>query len=380
MPLAFGIPYKELNGVPTTSEMKMPAVASMIAGGRSDYAYLIRWTDLQAPAALNELLRSGRLVKAAMAPFKIRVLDADRSFEAGTLLIPVQLQSVGAVELYTQLEALVKRYGISCQSVQTGLSAAGSDLGSSRFVTLSRPSVALIAGAGVNATDAGEIWHLMDQRMDLRLTLLEPSQFNRVDLSKYNTLLMVGGSYSDLNKEKLKSWVQAGGNLVLTEEAINWAQQQGISDVKLKKVKSGVDSTKWLPYGNREQIDGAQQMRGAIVEAKYDPTHPLSFGYTQPTVSLFKANKVYLERSRNPFATPFVYTTNPLQSGWMSVENLEATQGAAAVVVSALGQGRVINIADNPNLRAYWLGGAKLYLNAVFFGKLIDSGSARTEE
>jgi len=380
MPLAFGIPYKELNGLPTTSEMKMPAVASMIAGGRSDYAYLIRWTDLQAPAALNELLRSGRLVKAAMAPFKIRVLDADRSFEAGTLLIPVQLQSVGAVELYTQLEALVKRYGISCQSVQTGLSAAGSDLGSSRFVTLSRPSVALIAGAGVNATDAGEIWHLMDQRMDLRLTLLEPSQFNRVDLSKYNTLLMVGGSYSDLNKEKLKSWVQAGGNLVLTEEAINWAQQQGISDVKLKKVKSGVDSTKWLPYGNREQIDGAQQMRGAIVEAKYDPTHPLSFGYTQPTVSLFKANKVYLERSRNPFATPFVYTSNPLQSGWMSVENLEVTQGAAAVVVSALGQGRVINIADNPNLRAYWLGGAKLYLNAVFFGKLIDSGSARTEE
>jgi hypothetical protein len=232
----------------------------------------------------------------------------------------------------------------------------------------------------VNATDAGEIWHLMDQRMDLRLTLLEPSQFNRVDLSKYNTLLMVGGSYSDLNKEKLKSWVQAGGNLVLTEEAINWAQQQGISDVKLKKVKSGVDSTKWLPYGNREQIDGAQQMRGAIVEAKYDPTHPLSFGYTQPTVSLFKANKVYLERSRNPFATPFVYTSNPLQSGWMSVENLEVTQGAAAVVVSALGQGRVINIADNPNLRAYWLGGAKLYLNAVFFGKLIDSGSARTEE
>ena len=216
--------------------------------------------------------------------------------------------------------------------------------------------------------------------MDLRLTLLEPSQFNRVDLSKYNTLLMVGGSYSDLNKEKLKSWVQAGGNLVLTEEAINWAQQQGISDVKLKKVKSGVDSAKWLPYGNREQIDGAQQMRGAIVEAKYDPTHPLSFGYTQPTVSLFKANKVYLERSRNPFATPFVYTSNPLQSGWMSVENLEVTQGAAAVVVSALGQGRVINIADNPNLRAYWLGGAKLYLNAVFFGKLIDSGSARTEE
>jgi hypothetical protein len=64
----------------------------------------------------------------------------------------------------------------------------------------------------------------------------------------------------------------------------------------------------------------------------------------------------------------------------MSAENLEATKGAAAVVVNALGQGRVVNIADNPNLRAYWLGGAKLYMNAIFFGKLIDSSSARTEE
>lgn len=380
MPLAFGIPYKELSSAPASSEMKWPTKPAAVEGGRSDYAYMIRWTDLQAPAALNELLRTGRLVKAAMAPFKFRVADADRSFEAGTLLIPVQLQSVSSAELYGQLEALVKRYGITCQSVQTGLSAAGSDLGSSRFVTLNRPSLALIAGAGVNATDAGEVWHLMDQRMDVRLTLLEPSQFNRVDIGKYNTLLMVGGSYADLNKDKLKSWVQSGGTLVLTDEAIVWAQQQGIADVKLKRVKSGVDSSKWLSYGNRDQIDGAQQMRGAIVEAKYDATHPLSFGYTQPTVSLFKANKVYLERSRNPFGTPFLYSANPLQSGWMSVENLEATQGSAAVVVSSLGQGRVINIADNPNLRAYWLGGSKLYLNAVFFGKLIDLGSARTEE
>ena len=380
MPLAFGIPYAELSVVPTTNEMKMPVLPGLIEGGRSDYGYLIRWTDLQAPAALNELLQSGHLVKAAVAPFKIRVQDSDRSYEAGTLLIPVQLQSTASVDLYDRLNALVKKYGISCQAVQTGLSLSGSDLGSSRFVTLNRPSVALIAGPGVNATDAGEVWHLMDQRMDFRLTLLEPSQFNRVDVSKYNTILMVGGSYSDLNKDKLRSWVQSGGTLVLTEEAINWAQQQGISEVKLKRAKSGIDSSKWLSYGKRDQLDGAQQMRGAIVEATYDATHPMAFGYTQPTVSLFKANKVYLDRSRNPFATPFVYTPTPLQSGWMSAENLEATKGAAAVVVNALGQGRVINIADNPNLRAYWLGGAKLYMNAIFFGKLIDSGSARTEE
>jgi hypothetical protein len=36
-------------------------------------------------------------------------------------------------------------------------------------------------------------------------------------------------------------------------------------------------------------------------------------------------------------------------------------KNSAAVVVNTVGNGRVINIADNPNFRAFWLGGSKLY-------------------
>jgi hypothetical protein len=92
---------------------------------------------------------------------------------------------------------------------------------------------------------------------------------------------------------------------------------------------------------------------------------------------LFKANRIFLEKSKNPYATPFVYGKQPLQSGWMSRENKDAVAGTAAVTVSQLGNGRVINIADNPNFRAYWLGGTKLFLNAIFFGSIIDPASAR---
>ena len=64
----------------------------------------------------------------------------------------------------------------------------------------------------------------------------------------------------------------------------------------------------------------------------------------------------------------------------MSKENREAASGSAAVTVSSLGSGRVINIADNPNFRAYWLGGSKLFLNALFFGQVIDLGGGRNWE
>jgi hypothetical protein len=191
---------------------------------------------------------------------------------------------------------------------------------------------------------------------------------------------MVGGNYNELNKDKLKAWVQAGGVLIVTEEAVTWASQNGISEVKFKKPKSPVDSLQRLTYTDREQIDGAQQIYGAIFGAEVDLTNPLAYGYNQKTVSLFKANKVFMEKSKNPYATPFYYAGKSLQSGWVSQQNYEAIKNSAAVVVNTVGNGRVINIADNPNFRAFWLGGTKLFMNAIFFGRIIDAASGRTED
>ena len=121
-------------------------------------------------------------------------------------------------------------------------------------------------------------------------------------------------------------------------------------------------------------------MSGAIFKAEVDLTHPLAYGYTSPEVSLFKANKVFLEKSKNQYASPFYYREAPLQSGWLSRENYETIKNSAAVIVQASGTGRIISIADNPNLRAFWLGGSKLMMNAIFFGRIIDAASARAEE
>jgi hypothetical protein len=250
-------------------------------------------------------------------------------------------------------------------------------MGSRKLVALTKPTIAMLAGAGVNATDAGEVWHLLDQRMNIPATHLEPAIFNRVDLNKYNTLVMVGGSYAELNKEKLKTWLSNGGTLILLEEAVQWASQNGINSVTLKKIKTGVDSTKRIAYGEEEQIDGAQQMSGAIFSADVDPTHPLAYGYTEKTISFFKSNKVFMEKSKNPFATPFYYKESPLQSGWISKENSDAMKNTAAVIVNTVGTGRIINIDNNPNFRAFWLGGTRLMMNAIFFGKIIDAASGR---
>ena len=380
MPLAFGLPSAELGVGQYNSnllgEQYTPAKRSMPALAKSNYAYLLEWSELYAPAALYELQNSGVLAKVATNTFELPLNGGTKKFGYGTITIPVHLQTVTADKLYETLNSIQQKYGLSFHSLTSGSAMSGSDLGSNRFVTVTKPNIAMVTGTGVSALDAGEFWHLMDQRFNIPVTHLEPSMLNRGDLSKYNTIVLVSGSYNELNKDKLRTWIQGGGNLIVMEEAVQWAAQSGLSSVTFKRAKGAVDSTGFHPYTDRDQIEGAQAMRGAIFRAETDLTHPLAYGYTQPHVSLFKANRVYMERSKNPFASPFVYRSNPLQSGWLSKQNYDAVKNSAAVIVNGLGSGKVISIADNPNFRAFWLGGSKLMMNAIFFGRIIDTGSS----
>jgi len=326
------------------------------------------------------LQSAGLIVKVSTRSFEIAINNSNKAFDYGTLLIPIQGQSQSAESINRLLNDVVSRNKLKAFPLQTGASSAGVDIGSAKFVVLTKPTIAMITGNGVNALDAGEVWHLLDQRMNIPSTHLEITSFNRTEIDKYNTIILVSGNYGELNKEKLKSWVQAGGTLIITEDAVTWAAQSGISDVKFKKAKPPVDSLQKKRYIDREQIDGAQRVTGAIFGAEADLTHPLTYGYSQSTISLFKANSVFMEKSKNPYATPFYYGANPMQSGWVSKENKDAIKNSAAVIVNTVGGGRVINIADNPNFRAFWLGGTKLFMNAIFFGRTIDAASGRAEE
>jgi hypothetical protein len=383
MPLAFGLPYAELDAAKSGSAQrgdritKGEAPKGKVVGGNSNYAYLFPWDGFYAPRALYELQEAGILAKVSTTNFEIETSNGPRKFRYGTIIVPVGLQSISSQQLAGIMQSLAERNGLEITAVSTGNVISGSDLGSSRMAPVSKPVIAMLTGTGVSATDAGEIWHLLDQRFNIPATHLEISMFNRIDLNKYNTIIMPPGNYGELNKDKLKNWVQGGGTLILTEEAVQWAATNGLTNVSFKKGKE--DTLKSGAYAEREFRDGAQRMAGAIFRADADLSHPLAYGYQYPKVDLFKSNGVFPEKNKNPYATPFVYSNKPLQSGFITRENYELLKNSGAVLVNASGSGRIISIADNPVFRAYWLGGAKLFLNAIFFGRNIDAAAARNE-
>ncbi|MEX2235711.1 MAG: zinc carboxypeptidase, partial [Cyclobacteriaceae bacterium] len=304
-----------------------------------------------------------------------------KKFESGTIMIPLSGQDKAPQQIDFLINEIIQKDGLDVFAFHTGLDYTGVSLGSNSFRPLKKPEIALLVGDGVTANDAGEIWHLLDARFQIPVTMLPLNVFNSVDINKYNTIIFpqgVYGSITDTAKDKLKTWIQNGGIAIGLENAINWFQVSGLGKFEMKKAeeKPAANEPARL-YADIEEYRGAQATTGAIFETTVDLTHPLLYGYYQRNIPLFKGNNLYMEKSKNAYANPIVFTDNPLQSGYISNENYAKIRGASVAGVSVMGNGRVIGFTENLAFRAFWFGTNKLLMNAIFYGPLIDVGSAR---
>ncbi len=110
-----------------------------------------------------------------------------------------------------------------------------------------------------------------------------------------------------------------------------------------------------------------------LFEVALDLTHPLSFGYRNEKIPVYKNNTVWLQPSKNSYATVAKYTEDAHIDGFISQENYEHNLiPSASLITSKKGRGRVVLFADNPNFRGSWYGTNRLFLNALFLGNLIQ--------
>lgn len=391
---AFGLPYAELKTpfakgkLITEVKVKTPANVE-----KSNYAYLIDWTDYYAPKALYHLVNEGAIVQTSFKPFSTTIDGKERNFGYGTLVIPVQQQKISADSLFALLKKVSKAAMIDVLSVNTGYNLSGIDLGSNNVRTVKKPEALIIVGAGINAYEVGEVWHLLDQRIGMPITKLELANLGRVNLSKYTTIVMVGsgfggGGYNGIDegtKNRLKSWLASGGTLITFKGATEWAIKQGLTKEKLKEEKKDEKDKKEpkiarIDFDKAAPTEGAKGINGAIFEIDLDITHPIGFGYTNRKVSVYRNGVTMLEPSTNPYNTIGQYTANPRISGYISKDNLKKLANSAAILVSGEGAGRIVLFADNPNFRGTWYGTNKLFLNALFLGSLISVPNVEGEE
>ena len=343
----------------------------------SNYAYVMDWDDYNSPAALNHLQKNGIITYSAFKPFTIKVngTNSSKKFNYGSVLIPVSKQNISSKKLFDIIIEMQNKFEIPVYNSESGYSLKGIDLGSNNFRINKPVKVALLIGEGVNSYEAGEVWHLLDTRIGLPLTKLKLSQFSGISLKKYTTLIMVSGSYNQLGKDevkKIKKWVEEGNTLITIAGGSSWAISKKLINESL--VESKKDST----YSRKNYVDarefiGRERIGGVILKADIDLTHPIAFGYSDNSIPVYKNNNVFINKTKNDYSSVATYSKDFHIDGYISESNKkDFIPGAASLIISRVGSGRVVVFADNPNFRGTWYGTNKLFLNAIFLGNNIS--------
>ncbi len=366
-PLSFNVDYSEMR---STANAGAEIAALEPLNGKvvaeSNYAYLFEWHEYYTPKALNKILNKGLRAKVAKSPFTLE----GKNYDYGTIMIPVQNQSLDSSELYAFLMKVAANSKINIEGVSTGLTR-GIDLGSNDFDPVKKQEVAIIVGRGIRSYDAGEIWHLLDTRYDMKITKIDTEYLNRADLSRYTDIIVPSTSGSVLGKgaaDQLGEWVKRGGTLIAYRSAANWLDKNELLDLSFRK---DTLKAKNVSFGERGDFLGAQVTGGAIFEAIQDRSHPVNYGYKNNRISLFRNSNIYLEPDEDSYNNPIQYTNAPLQSGYISEENAQLIKNSVPFKAKRMGKGRIILFTDNTNFRAFWYGTNKLLMNAVFFGHIM---------
>ncbi|MGD8678880.1 MAG: M14 family zinc carboxypeptidase [Lysobacterales bacterium] len=376
LPLAYDLPFATVDRMPD-SETPIDS-SSGLPPTRDAKAWAVPWNQLAAPAWLQRLLDAGVKVRAADKPFTAQSTNGLGHFRAGTLVVQAGIQTPAGLDDALSILTEAAMAGLDVRSLPGTLTASGPDLGSPHFSIVEPIRPVIVGGRGTSPYDVGEQWFLLDQRLGLSTPVVDAWRLKELDLGAYTHLLMADGDYQTLDaaaRTAVTAWVRAGGILVTTAGGAIWAEGLCFTDrpcdaPPADSTESGPVASR--PYGDYANDRAQQVIGGAIVSGVLDLTHPLAFGYEDPELPLFRRGTVELTPSDNAYATPVRYGPEPLMAGFIGGQRLEAIRGKPAVIAERQGDGLVVRFANTPVFRGFWRGTEKLFINALYFGQVVE--------
>ena len=341
---------------------------------QSEYAYIINSVDYNIPAVINSLVNNDILVSTAFKPFTINTSSGLVPFDYGSLVIPVSLQKISPKELFNKLKNIQNKFQVNIYSAPSGLSSGGIDLGSRYVSPVKKQKAMMLVGTGVRSYEAGEVWHLLDQRVGMPISKIPIRNFDRVSLDTYTTMVIVSGSY-DFNEDqikKIKDWASNGNTIISIGSGSKFLIDNEIVNEKLLKSEKNEDTKDFQPYIDAQDNRGKERIGGIILNAEVDLTHPIGFGYEDSNIPVYRNNTVWIQPADNEYSSVVRYTSDPLIDGFITVKNSEKLDSTVSLLVSKIGRGRAVMFSDNPNFRGSWYGTNRLFLNAILLGDKIQ--------
>jgi len=392
LPLAYDLDYAPLDGLRFNASLLGETATSVdltkAAPQESRYGYIFDWDDYYAPRALYRFLKEDVYARTVLRPKQISVNGVARQFREGAIFVPLSGQTIDSQRILEIAEQAAREDHVDIFSVDSGNAIAGvGDLGSRGSVrSLEKPLTLMLFDDGISRYSAGQLWHLLDHKMNIPLVLRRKDHFESLRLSDYTHIILPGGGSATLSEDstkKLNDWIRAGGVLIATKQASIWAQDAFLKDALVEekeeedegKEEEETEFVERFNYAEKTIRDAEHVVAGSIYESDIDPTHPLAFGHRDRRVTTMRAMSNVLKTPKDPVSVVAKYTETPLRSGYSSDKRLEEIAGTPSLIANRHGQGTIVLFADDPAFRATFPGSEKLVMNALFFAPIIESAA-----
>lgn len=207
-PMAFNLDYLALNSkilnladVEEVSGSLIKPTGSVV-GPEAAYSYAFEWNEYYAPKAAYKLMDRGYMVRVNHQPFQT---ESGLQFGRGSMIVVKGQSNDSDQEFYQALQEVSQEAGITIHALTTGYTG-GVNLGSPSIEVLEKPSIALLVDGGVQSNEAGEIWHLLDQRFEMPITLLSLDLMQRAALDRYNVIIIPAAIIANWASREQQSW------------------------------------------------------------------------------------------------------------------------------------------------------------------------------
>ena len=332
---------------------------------RASYAYAFAPGSEASLRLLAELLRDS-----------VRVWFAPRAFRSGTAAFPqgafVVRVAANDSSVHQRVARLSVRTGARVVGLNTGMADEGTDLGSNSVFFLRPPRVGLVGGQPISGNSFGFAQFLFDNRLGLPIVPIDAAALGGAVLDELNVLVVPStqaGAFErvlgDQGRARIADWVRNGGTLITLEGATAWLATERLG---LARIRVRVDSTRADSAGGAP-LPAA--VPGAIARTTADTLSPLLAGIGMELPVLVNAGLV-LTVPRNLRAGEAVVRYAPKErlrlAGYFWPEVPDRLAGSPYLWTEAVGRGRVIGFAGDPNFRDIWRGLLPLFANAVLLG------------
>ncbi len=331
----------------------------------TSYGYLVTYSAFDDAKFLSAIITEGIKVRYAEKDFGFN----GRKFNKGTLIV-LKKGNEGKMEAFAKA---VANFQSNVTPISSGFVELGFDFGSDKMHFINRPNVAMLTGRTVDATAAGEVWHLFDQQLNYPITLINAEDIANVNWKNIDVLILPNGRYKFLAEKDgaadLKGWIRQGGKLIALENAV--AQMaNGDFGIKMKKFDDDKKEEKPLSYAELKRFEENEHrgimsnIAGAIFKFELDDSHPLAFGYPGYFFNLKQDGNMY-EFLKDGWNVG-VLKKDSYVAGFVGSTLKEKIKEGLSIGVQEYGRGSIVYLADDPIFRNFWENGKLLFSNAVF--------------